>query len=191
MSGGRGCRRCCGSRGLHSGRGRGRLCSGRSTSQPTAMTAALRLLSLARNHSLPCRRLILSHYIAPSPSHGSFFRRSFVSTQPRRAAPAPTPAATPAVLRRSPTVEDIQTAELDIETLAQGDAQLALTDRAAQVCRSLLVLGVISLTYGACIATPSSIFTRSARRFRPENISRVGGMPWISIQNGAYTAARS
>jgi len=96
------------------------------------MTAALRLLTLARNHSLPCRRLILSHYIAPSSSNRSLFRRSFVSTQPHRAAPAPTPPATPAVLRRSPTVEDIQTAELDIETLAQGDAQLALTERAAQ-----------------------------------------------------------
>jgi hypothetical protein len=133
MSRGRGCRRCCGSRGLHSGRGR--LKSGRTFSQPTAMTTALRLLSLARNHSLPCRRLILSHYIAPSSSH-SFFRRSFVSTQPHRAAPAPTPPATPAVLRRSPTVEDIQTAELDTETLSQGNAQLALTERAAQVCRN-------------------------------------------------------
>jgi hypothetical protein len=102
----------------------------------SAMTAALRLLTLARNHSLPCRRLILSHYIAPSSSHSSFFRRSFVSTQPHRAAPAPTPPATPAVLRRSPTLEDIQTAELDIETLAQGDAQLVLTERAAQVCRN-------------------------------------------------------
>jgi hypothetical protein len=99
------------------------------------MTAALRLLTLARSHSLPCRRLILSHYLAPSSSHSSFFRRSFVSTQPHGAAPAPTPIATPAVLRRSPTVEDIQTAELDIE-LAQGDAQLALTERAAQVCRN-------------------------------------------------------
>ena len=105
------------------------------------MTAALRLLSLARNHSLPCRRLTLSHYIAPS-SHSSFFRRSFVSTQPRRAAPTPTPPATPAVLRRSPTVEDIQTAELDIETLSQGDAQLALTERAAQVCRSFFGFSV-------------------------------------------------
>jgi len=90
------------------------------------MTAPLRLLNLARNHALPCHRLILSHYIA----------RSFVSTQPHRAAPAPTPPATLAVLHRSPTVEDIQTAELDIETLAQGDAQLALTERAAQVCRN-------------------------------------------------------
>lgn len=181
MSRGRGCRRRCGSRGLHSGRGRGGLYSGRGTSQPTAMTAALRLLSLARNHSLPCRRLILSHYIAPSSSHRSVFRRSFVSTQPHRAAPAPTPPATPAALRRSPTAEDIQTAELDIETLAQGDAQLALTERAAQVCRNFLVLGVNSLTYGACVATPSNIFARSALRFRPENLRRVGGLPWISI----------
>ena len=79
-------------------------------SQVTAMTAALRLLSLARN-------------------------RTFVTTQLRRAAPAATPPATPAILRRSPTVEDIQTAELDVEPLAQGEAQLTLTERAAQVCR--------------------------------------------------------
>ncbi|KAH9998372.1 hypothetical protein BJV77DRAFT_749991 [Russula vinacea] len=76
-------------------------------SQVTAMTAALRLLSLARN-------------------------RTFVTTQLRRAAPAATPPATPAILRRSPTVEDIQTAELDVEPLAQGEAQLTLTERAAQ-----------------------------------------------------------
>jgi len=92
------------------------------------MTTSLRLLSLARN---PCRRLLLSHFIAPSLSDKPFSRRTFVSTQPRRAAPAPT-SATPAILRRWPTVEDIQTAELDVEPLAQGDAQLALTERAAQ-----------------------------------------------------------
>lgn len=98
-------------------------------SQVTAMTTSLRLLSLARN---PCRRLLLSHFITPSLSDKPS-RRTFVSTQPRRAAPAPTPA-TPAILRRWPTVEDIQTVELDVEPLAQGDAQLALTERAAQVC---------------------------------------------------------
>jgi hypothetical protein len=158
----------------------GRLLSGRSTSQSTAMTATLRLLSLVRNHSLPCRRLNLSHYIVPSPSHTSFLRRSFVSTQPHRAAPAPTAPATPAVLRRSPTVEDIQTAELDIETLAQEDAQLALTERAAQVCRNF-VLAVNSLSYLACVATPSNIFARSTLRCRPKNLRRVWGLPWISI----------
>jgi hypothetical protein len=164
MSGGRGCRRRCGSRGFHSGRGRGRLWSGRSTSQPTAMTAPLRLLSLARNHSLPCRRLILSHYIAPSSSPRSFFRRSFVSTQPHRAAPAPAPTpATPAVLRRSPTVEDIQTAELDIETLAQGDAQLALTERAAQVCRNFLVLGGCKQFDIWCMCSNSIEYLRKKR----------------------------
>ena len=54
--------------------------------------------------------------------------RTFVSTPLRRAE-------TPAILRRSPTVDDIQTAELDVEPLALGDAQLTLTERAAQVCR--------------------------------------------------------
>ncbi|KAH9997977.1 hypothetical protein BJV77DRAFT_1180385 [Russula vinacea] len=51
--------------------------------------------------------------------------RTFVSTPSRRTA-------TPAILRRSPTVDDIQTAELDVEPLALGDAQLTLTERAAQ-----------------------------------------------------------
>ena len=79
----------------------------RARSQLTAMTpAALRLFSLACN-------------------------RTFVTTPLRRAAPA----ATPAILRRSPTVDDIQTAELDVEPLAHGEAQLTLTERAAQVCR--------------------------------------------------------
>jgi hypothetical protein len=72
--------------------------------------AALRLFSLARN-------------------------RTFVTTPLRRAAPAATPPATPAILRRLPTVEDIETAELDVEPLAHDEAQLTLTERAAQVCR--------------------------------------------------------
>jgi len=95
-------------------------------------SASLSSPLLSRNHSPPCRRLLLSHYITPSLSDRSFFRRTFVFTQPREAAPAPTPPATPTILRRSPTVQDIQTAELDIEPLAQGDAQLALTESAAQ-----------------------------------------------------------
>ena len=156
---------------------------GRSTSQvTTAMTTALRLLSLARNHSIPCRRLVLSHYIAPPSSNRFLLRRTFVSTQPHRAAPAPTPSATPAVLRRSPTVEDIQSAELDIETLAQDDAQLSLTERAAQVCRNFgSRCDSHSLMYDACVATPSNIFARRTLRFRPENLRRVGWLPWISI----------
>ena len=106
-------------------------CSRPGARSQVTMTTSLRLLSLARN---PCRRLLLSHFIAPSISDKTFYRRTFVSTQLRKAAPAPT-SATLAILRRWPTVEDIQTAELDVEPLAQGDAQLALTERAAQVCR--------------------------------------------------------
>ena len=111
MSGGRGCRRGCGRGGLHLVEVEVDCSRPGARSQLTAMTVGLRLLrgSLARN-------------------------RTFVSTPLRRAAPTPTPPATPAILRRSPTVEDIQTAELDVEPLAQGDAQLTLTERAAQVC---------------------------------------------------------
>lgn len=129
----------------------------RGNSQVTAMTSALRLLSLARN-------------------------RTFVTTQLRRAAPAPTPPATPAILRRSPTAEDIQTAELDVEPLAQGDAQLTLTERAAQVCRDFDFSGSTVLThYAACVATLSNIFPTRAFRFSPANIRRIGRLPWISI----------
>jgi hypothetical protein len=56
-----------------------------------------------------------------------------LSTQVRRAATTPTPPSNPAILRRSPTVEDIETAELDVELLPQRDAQLAITERAAEV----------------------------------------------------------
>ena len=79
-----------------------------------------------------CRRRLFAHSLqfdkVPQ-------RRTFVSTRPHRAAPAPTPTATPAVLRRSPTREDIENAELDMEPLAQTDARLALTERAAEVHR--------------------------------------------------------
>lgn len=52
-----------------------------------------------------------------------------------------TPPSSPAILLRSPTAEDIETAELDVEPLAQSDAQLALTERAAEVCRNFASLG--------------------------------------------------
>jgi hypothetical protein len=56
-----------------------------------------------------------------------------LSTQVRRAATAPPPPPNPAILRRSPTVEDIEAAELDVELLPQRDAKLAITERAAEV----------------------------------------------------------
>ena len=106
VSGGRRCRRCCGRGGLHLVEEVEVDCSRPGArSQLTAMTVALRLL----RNSLARNR-------------------TFVSTPLRRAE-------TPAILRRSPTVDDIQTAELDVEPLALGDAQLTLTERAAQVCR--------------------------------------------------------
>jgi len=106
----------------------------------TMMTATLGFLSLARTTTLPCRRILITQFIAPNStpllSDKSLLRRTFVSTLPRRAAPVPPPPATPTILRRSPTVEDIETAELDVELLSQGDAQLTLTERAAEVSQS-------------------------------------------------------
>ncbi|KAH9954880.1 hypothetical protein BJV74DRAFT_790950 [Russula compacta] len=101
------------------------------------MTAASRFLSLARQH-VPCRRLLAQSNVQKSfsfPSslpNKSHSRRTFTSTQPHRAAPVPTPPSSPAILLRSPTAEDIEIAELDVEPLVQGDAQLALTERAAE-----------------------------------------------------------
>ena len=106
------------------------------------MTIPLRLLTLASTHTLPCRRLLLhTQFIAPHLSSFSFpltfsdksiSWRAFVSTQPQRADPAPTPSTTSAILRRSPTVEDIESAELDVELPSQSDVQLAFTERAAE-----------------------------------------------------------
>jgi hypothetical protein len=54
-----------------------------------------------------------------------------------------------AILRRSPTVEDIEAAELDVELPVPSDAQLVLTERAAEVCRdfffSLASLGATAI----------------------------------------------
>jgi hypothetical protein len=106
----------------------------------TMMAAAPRILALVPTRTLPCRRL-LARAIAPtlfsfplSLPEKSPLRRTFVSTQSHRAAPAPAPPATPAILHRSPTVEDIETAELEVEIFAPDDAQLAFTERAAEVC---------------------------------------------------------
>jgi hypothetical protein len=103
----------------------------------TATTAIIRQSSRLARTAL-CRRQLAAHFASPNPCPVLHFdklpqRRLFVSTRPRRAAPAPTPTATPAVLRRSPTAEDIENAELDTEPLARTDARLALTESAAEV----------------------------------------------------------
>ena len=105
----------------------------------TTTTAIIRQSSRLARTAL-CRRQLVAHFASPTSCPGLQFdklpqRRMFVSTRPRRAAPAPTPTATPAVLRRSPTAEDIENAELDMEPLPQTDARLALTERAAEVRR--------------------------------------------------------
>ncbi|SRR6266404_4884280 len=97
----------------------------------------------------PCRRLLVAHFAAPNPCPVPLLipsRRTFVSTHPRRAAFKPTPITTQAVLRRSPTAEDIENAELDVQLLAQTDARLAITECAAEVrhyfiplCQHLLI----------------------------------------------------
>lgn len=96
-------------------------------------TATIRLARTAL-----CRRRLVAHFASPNSCPALHFdklppRRTFVSTRPHRAAPSPAPSATQAVLRRSPTPEDIENAELDMEPLAQTDIQLALTERAAEV----------------------------------------------------------
>ena len=104
----------------------------------TTTTTALIRQSSRLTRTAPCPRLLVAHFATPNSCPVPRFdklppRRTFVSTRPRRAAPAPTPTATHAILRRSPTAEDIENAELDMEPLAQTDAQLALTERAAEV----------------------------------------------------------
>lgn len=105
----------------------------------TTTTTALLRQSSRLTRTVPCRRLLVAHFATPNSCPVPQFdklppRRTFVSTTPHRAAAAPIPTATQAVLRRSPTAEDIENAELDLEPLAQTDAQLALTERAAEVC---------------------------------------------------------
>ena len=105
----------------------------------TTTTAIIRQSSRLAGTAL-CRRRLVAHFASPNSCSGLQFdtlpqRRMFASTRPRGAAPAPTPSATPAVLRRSPTAEDIENAELDMEPLPQTDVRLALTERAAEVRR--------------------------------------------------------
>ncbi|KAH9064964.1 hypothetical protein EDB87DRAFT_1178701 [Lactarius vividus] len=114
----------------------------------TTTTAMIRQSSRLACTTLPClrRRQLVAHFATPNSYPVPLFdklppRRTFVSTRPRRAAPTPTPTATQAVLRRSPTAEDIENAELDLEPLGQTDAQLALTERAADQLRRICSQG--------------------------------------------------
>jgi hypothetical protein len=158
------------------------------------MTAPLRFLTLACTRAHLCRRLLFhSQFIAPnayslsfpssSSSDKSITRRPFVSAQPHRASPAPTPSTTPAVLRHSPTIEDIEAAKLDVELPPQRDVQLVLTERAAEVrCNCFCIAWCDRLlTRSSYAATLSNIFSRKTCGFGPANLRRIGWLPRISI----------
>jgi len=155
------------------------------------MTAPLQFLRLACTHTLPCRRLLFhTQFIAPnaysftfpsSLSNKSISRRAFVSTQPHKAAPAPTPPTNLAILRRSPTVEDIEAAELDVALPPQSDARLVLTERAAEVCCNFACVGWAVINMCVWAATSSNIFSRGTSGFGPANLCRIGRMSWVSI----------
>jgi hypothetical protein len=147
----------------------------------------------------PCRRLFLAQFLSPnsfpsplSLSHKSLSRRAFVSTQVLKAATAQTPPTNSAILRRSPTVEDIESAELDVEILPESDAQLSLTERAAEVRHHFASLSQQLLIHRPwAVATPSHNFSGQTFGLSPANIRRVWRVPWVSIQNGAHTATRT
>jgi hypothetical protein len=153
--------------------------------------AALRFLTFACTHTHPCRRLLLhAQFIAPhayslpfpsSFSNKPISRRAFVSTQPHRAAPAPIPPTTLAILRRSPTVEDIEAAELDVVLPPQNDASLVLTERAAEVCCNFTSVRWAVLDMCVWAATPSNIFSRRIFGFGLTNLCRIRRVSWISI----------
>jgi hypothetical protein len=161
-----------------------------NTLSVTTMTA-LRFLTFACTQTHSCRRLLLhAQFIAPhahslpfpsSISNKPISRRAFVSTQPHRAAPAPTPPTTLAILRRSPTAEDIEAAELDVLLPPQSDTLLVLTERAAEVCCNFTCLRWAGIDMCVWAATPSNIFSRRIFGFGPANFCRIGGMSWISI----------
>jgi hypothetical protein len=102
----------------------------------------------------------------------------------------PTPPTNTAILRRSPTVEDIEAAELDVELPPESDAQLALTERAAEVRHHFASLKIIDSSSMA-VATPSHNFSRQTLEFSLANIRRIGQVPWASIQNGTHAATRT
>ena len=132
-------RRCgrCRGRWLHCGQERRDAQIGTAASKLIHTTmSTIAITRLAR--TALCRRLLVAHFASPNSSPALHFdklppRRTFTSTRPHRAAPSPAPSATQAVLRRSPTAEDIENAELDMEPLPPTDIQLSLTESAAEV----------------------------------------------------------
>ncbi|KAJ7502865.1 hypothetical protein B0H11DRAFT_1986721 [Mycena galericulata] len=63
--------------------------------------------------------------------------RSLTNSWPRRAALATHPPAQPTVLLFSPSPEYIEQEEIDVELLPPQDAQIVITDRAAEQLRSI------------------------------------------------------
>lgn len=184
---------------IHQPAARPDFCSLTLTTTTAALMTTLFRYSSRFARTPPCRRLLLAQFITPnsflsplslSLSDKSLSRRTFVSTPVRRAATAPTPPANPAVLRRSPTAEDIEAAELDVELLPQSDVQLALTERAAEVRRHFTSSNQRLMYRPWMVATLSNIISREALGLGPAGSRRVGRVPWIPIQNGAHTAAR-
>ena len=119
----------------------------------TTTTTPLRFFTPACTFTLPCRRLLHARLRAPnlysflSSSPNKYIsQRAFVLTLPTRAAPALTPPTTLAILRRSATVEDTEAAGLDVEIPPRRDAQLILTERAAEVYINFTPMGSTLMT---------------------------------------------
>lgn len=98
------------------------------------MSTTIRLTCrlLQQQAGLSIRRGFIAHHYIPTPS-AILPTRTFSTTLLRKATLASQPEAQPTVLLRSPSAEDIEKEELDVELIPPGEAKLVITDRAAEV----------------------------------------------------------
>ena len=78
-------------------------------------------------------RFTSHHPSRPSPFRPQAHTMSLASPQPARSSEIPK---TRSVLLRSPTAQDLEEQELDVDLIPNGQVNLVLTDRATEVRRS-------------------------------------------------------
>ena len=165
------------------------------------LASATRLLTL---HTLPppsaLRTLnVLSAFRQRSPSATHRTRRSVATLT------SETSGIQPSTLAHAPALKDIEDSEYDTDLLPPEEATLEITQRAAEVRFPLssipdppfaasqftsvpLLDAELMDGLPVFVAPTCDLPTRGEPRRGSEDSYRVGGMPWVPVQNGALEA---
>lgn len=123
-------------------------------------------------------RPVRSTYMTPSAMFAQARTMSVASAQLQSVRPSEIPN-TRSVLVSSPSVEDLEEQELDVDLIPTAQINVVLTDRAAEVIPPFLVHPNSSLTQ--MVATSTHIHATREPRRSPTHIRRIRRMPRIPI----------